>query len=548
MSLYSGGAYSEWAYSDFSSVTPGDTAFEAFLARIGVARTLLLEIDAVSLAPSDAITGGYSMAAYSQQPYAGAEAGGESLVQTLRFSSDGFTARDLGLHFDARIKGDPEISRQIVGREGLGGIARVYGDIVLSNADGGLDRLLDDYALDGRAVRLLIGPRDGLYSDFGLVFKGVFNRATLTERDLRISVSDGLAKLELPIQPNVYAGTGGLEGGADLKGKPKPLTWGAVYNITPVLVDAANLIYQVHDGAIDAVSAVRDRGVALTPVGGAPAPGQYQVNAAQGTFTLGAAADGEITCDVRGDAPAAGYTTSTAQIALRILSRALYTSEIDTTAFVNLTTVAGAPVGIHVGAEVRTAAEALDDLLAGIGAFGGFSRAGVFTAGVVGLPTEAEVASYDETQILAIERSGPPAALDPRVWRVVVGWRRNYTVQSDIAALAADADRSFAAELWRNAVSEDAAIRSRHLLAREYRRESCYRDEADAVIEAQRLFELWSTGRGLYRVTLPIEALTADLGDVVIIRHPRFGLANGRQARVLGHAVRGLRVDLTVMV
>lgn len=551
--MFSDDAFSDEAFSDNTAAAFDPDAFLAFMARLDVGRCWLLEIDALSLAAVGGAGGAYGEGAYSEGGFSDDEAAAAGGLVTLRWSSHGYTSlpgdTPANTHFESRIKDGFTISRDIAGRGGVGGLTRVFAEIMLSNADGALDGLASDYALDGRTVRLLVGPVDGSYADYGRVFSGVVDEITVTEQDLRLRLSDGFARLDLPAQDHVYAGTGGLEGGADLKGKRKPLAYGISRNVTPVLVDAVNLIYQVHDGAIEDVPAVRDRGVALTKVSGAPAPGEYQVNAATGTFKLGASADGEVTCDVEGDAPTAGYTDRIATIMLRLLSQRLYTSEIDTTALANLNTLISAPCGVWVGPEVQTLAQVLDRLLFGAGCYGGFSRLGVMSAGRIAAPSEdVPVIELDAESIVSIERRPLPQALSPVVWRATVGWARNHTPQSDIAALAADSDRSFALEAWRWAATENAAIKSRHLLAVEYGPvESPFDEEADGEAEAERLFALWSADRAHLVVSTTLAAAVADIGRVVQLTHPRHRLQYGKPARVLGQTIRGQRVELRVM-
>lgn len=454
-------------------------------------------------------------------------------------------------YYDGRVAEDFTIERSIVGRDGagIGGLSRVFAEIPLVNTDGGLDALLREYALDGRAVRLLVGDEGADYDTFGTVFAGVIESAAVTERQFRLRCTDGYSKLALPIQDTLYAGSGGNEGGADLAGKPKPLCYGVVRNITPPLVDAVNLIYQVHDGVITDVTAVRDRGVALVKVVGAPAAGEYQVIAADGTFKLGATPDGEVTCDVQGDTPTAGYSAHTGVIVQRLLADRLATSEIDTTAFANHFSALAGNVGIWIGTEVRMTAEVLDELLAGVGAFGGFTRQGVFTIGRVAAASGAPVLTLDETDIIAVEREPLPAAIEPLAWRVRLGWGRNYTVQNDVAALTADADRLFAAEPQRVVSDGDAAIKSQHLLARDYGPlPSLYDLEADAQTEVERLFDLWGTRRGQYRVTTVVKGMLADIGEVAQLSYPRFQLHNGAAARVISQSIRGSTVELRVIV
>jgi hypothetical protein len=553
MSCFGVDGFGEEAFGVSEHVDADNSAFRAFLEQVSAQRVWLLEIDALPLAPVDSLSSAFGEAAFGESGFGDDESGNVAGIRTLRWSTHGYTSHSsdtpASVHFDGRIAGF-RVERDIAGRDGIGGLARVFAELSLVNADGGLDGLTDDYALDGRTVRILVGDLNSAYAEFGTVFTGVVEDAEISDRELRFRFSDGMARLELPIQNNRYLGTGGLEGGADLKGKPKPLCYGRAYNVAPVLVDAFNLIYQVHDGAIQDVPAFRDRGVALTKVGSAPAPGEYMVDTATGTVQLGAMPDGEPTCDVEGDTPAAGYTERLAVIAQRILAGKLYTSEIDTTAFANLNALIEAPVQVFVGAEERTAASVLETLFAGAGCFAGFSRQGVFTAGRLSDPAaDAPVIELDSVDIVTLSREPLPEPVEPIAWAVAVGWRLNHTVQSDIAALASDADRAFAVEQWRVARAENSAVQSRHLLAREYGPvQSPFVDAADAEDEADRLFALWGVQRARYRAGTHAKGMLADVGRTVLITHPRHRLQFGRAARVVGQTIEMSRTELRVIV
>jgi len=454
-------------------------------------------------------------------------------------------------YFDGRIAGEITVDRRIAGRDGIGGLARVFAEARLINADGALDNINRDYSLEGRAVRILMGDPEAAFSTFGPVFAGVVESVT-TELDLvTLKLSDGIAKLDAPIATAAYAGSGGLEGGTDLKGKPKPVCLGAVYNISPPLVDSASLIYQVHNGAIAAVDEVRDRGIVLTYTAGVPAAGQYSVNTTLGTITLGSAPSGTITADVRGDASLSGYLSTTADILLRalVVRAGLYSSEIDPASFSTLGSDSTAVVGVWVGAnEVRTVADVADELLAGIGAFGGFSRLGAFTVGRVSIPGGTERVTLDETDIYALAKEPLPAPVQPVVWRVRVGYKKNYTVQEDLAAAVTAANRTFAAAAWRVSSTESSSIKSQKLLAKDYGpTESLYTVAADADTESSRLYALWANPRALYRVTTHVGAIPRDLGQVLRLEHSRFGLSAGLPARVIGHSIRGASVELLVL-
>lgn len=463
--------------------------------------------------------------------------------------------------YDGRLAGDPHVVRSIVGRDGLGGLTRTFAEVELVNADGALDELTASYAIDGRGAKLWLGRPTDKRADFGVVVAGVAARSPLVGvKSLTLSLSDGLARLEVPLNSTAYAGTGGLEGGADLAGKPKPKGWGAVFNISPPLVDSVNLIYQVHDGLANDVPAVYDRAIALARGADyatqndlltvAPAAGDYRVwkNASGTYFRLGGAPAGTVSADLQGDA-SGGYVSRTADIVSRVLqSQAILAAgEIDAAAIGALNAAAPAAVGIWRGTEPDTVAAVVAELLGGVGAFGGFSRSALFTCGVIDVGG-APVAAYTIEKAGTIERLAPPEAVDPVVWRSRVAWQKNYTVQADVAAGVSQARRAFVAQAERVAKRDEIGIKSRRKLAKEYGPNGeLYALEADAQTEANRRQALWGVERALYSVPLPAEALARDLGEVVTLTYPRFGLDAGVNAIILEHEILGDEVTVKVL-
>jgi hypothetical protein len=73
--------------------------------------------------------------------------------------------------------------------------------------------------------------------------------------------------LQSPLQTTLYIGTGDEEGDATIQGQPKPLVFGRVRNVAPVLIDPTNLIYQISNAALASIDDVFDQGLALTASG-----------------------------------------------------------------------------------------------------------------------------------------------------------------------------------------------------------------------------------------------------------------------------------------
>lgn len=560
--MFGNAAFGQLAFGEDEIIAVDATAFEALLRDERAERLWLMEIEARSLAGNEAQLGAFGDAASGELAFGGDQGAATGGTVTLRYAMEGWVSRvftngiagtdpDNAEWYEGRLHEDLTIDRRIVGRDGIGGLTEIYGSARLINVDGALDQLTENYAIDGRRVSIWVGRRTDVRADFGQVFGGVVDAVTLTEREVQLRLSDGRAKLRRPIQSTVYAGTGGLEGGDDLKGKPKPLSYGRVFNVAPPLVDSANLIYQVHAGAIDDVPAVYDRGVALAKVVGAPVPGQYQVDAANGTFKLGGTPAGTITADVEGSA-SPSYIEQVADIVRRILSEraGLDASEINAASFSDFNALVTAPVGVWVGTDAAMTDEILDEILAACGCFGGFNRLGLFSVGLVAEPDGIPAASFDAVAIRAAERVPLPASVDPVAWRVQVGYQRNYTVQTDLAGSVTAARREFAAQPLRYAVAEDAGLQDQHRLARELVAGGLFALEADAETEADRLQALWGRRRKLYRLRCGPRALQRDIGDLLDVAYPRLGLAGGAFGRVLGHEInaRGNAVTLTVVV
>jgi hypothetical protein len=156
----------------------------------------------------------------------------------------------------------------------VGGRSRVgFGEGTLRNvapdkeAAGILDYLID-HAFDGRSYEQWYGLDDAAFpSGFTQITRATMKNLRLSRTAATPVLRDRQAEADLDLQPNKYAGSNvlpdGLEGGAELKDKPKPWCFGQVFNVPAVCVNTSKLIYQVHDGAVSSISDVRDGGVSL---------------------------------------------------------------------------------------------------------------------------------------------------------------------------------------------------------------------------------------------------------------------------------------------
>ena len=383
------------------------------------------------------------------------------------------------------------------------------------------------------------------------------------------------------MQSVLYAGTGGAEGLEDLANKPKPLAFGEVFNISPPQVDPANLVFQIHDGVIQGVDAVRDQGVALAFCGtdyadyaalvaattGAPASGadietgEYATALAAGLIRLAASPAGRLTVDARGDATG-GYVSTTADIVQRIALRdlgaasdSLTTEDIDARSVSDVAAAQPAVVGYFTGTTPVPAGEILDALMRAIGGYWYFSLTGALT--IARLTAPLATASLDASLTGPAFPFGTQPPLAARTitlsrgesvtygaadldggtglsrtgaipsWRRRIGYKRNWTVQGpdDLAGGVSDADVALYGAAQRFAAATTATARVKHRRARDVEIPGYFRDQADAAAEATRQQGLFGVSRDIFRLRLQAGAFDHNLGDVFTLETPaRLGL------------------------
>lgn len=403
---------------------------------------------------------------------------------------------------------------------------RAAGAIEILAGDGGFDPALA-YAWDGRRVELYRVRFGAPFTDARLLLRGTVERLHWSEARVTLALRDLQALFDRPLVTATYGGTGGLDGDAGVKGRPVPQVYGPAVNVEGELINAALLIRQVHDRAIAEVTAVRDKGVALTfsadysdyaaLAGATVAGGSYATCLAYGLIRLGGAPAGRVTCDVRGDADG-GYVETAADIARRIVTTRLGGDSLsdpaglDTAALDALNAAQGAALAYCTAGANPAVAEALDALFTSIGGWYGFTRAGLFTGGRIAVPASPAF-TLDRVNLDAGERIA--AVREPPSWRERVEWGRPWVLQSgdDLAGSVASEDRErWAATRW--AEWRDSSVRGTHRLARSFETFALFAYESDAQAEAERLGALWGTARDWITATVAGQVGQRWPGDV----------------------------------
>ncbi len=526
-------------------------------------------------------------------------------------------------YYEPRLNTALNFQRSMYKPERIGGNSTPgFGVLRLNNTDGGLDNL-EGYSLAGRPITIKLGAILFDFNDFGVVFEGTCAAVAISKDVIEISLKDLQEKLKLPIQSNLYGGTGGVDGGEDIEGKPKPLIYGEVYNIRPVLVDSGSLIYQINDGTVEEILAVYDKGARLTPplsftasdisfvsgtktistvgavdfstvldgmlitVSGTTsnngdftvvshtattivvseavvteAAGSsftithksgsngYTTDLSNGRFTLVNSPSGEITADAQGDNSGSGWVYTVSDIIKRIVvdkGGLTDPGDLDVASFSSLNASTSAKVGIYIDVDIDMIG-VLDQLSNSIGAFYGYNRAGLFNVGRFDVASGVEDLNLSSVDIISINALGTTQP----AWRIKVGYRKNYTVQTDndlAGVVASDAARfDFATNQYRYRSSEDTAVKTKHLLAQELIFDTLLVDEADAASEASRLLVLLKERRRMFKVQAKTQPFNININDVVKITLSRFSLGAGVDFRVISIADNSINNSATLEV
>lgn len=348
---------------------------------------------------------------------------------------------------------------------------------------------------------LLTGPRlNVLRADATQILKGVIGQKDgNADGGLNIEIRDDQSRFDdIELPPNRYDGTESASFPAANIGLSKPLCLGQCANVPAILIDKANLIYQVSDGgvaAINAVTAVYDNGISVA----------FTADLAAGTVTLSAAPAGVVTADVQGVVESSVWLSSTTQIIdwLARVYGGLVSADID------ITGLPGETVGIYLNNSI-VLSDIITPLMQGLIGWWGFTRNGVLRARLTAEPVTGGPV-FDATKHL----SDLTWIEDPDIfWSVPILYGRNFTPGIQPAAsVALDVAEWFRSDGYVSRV-EDATIKTTYLDATTAKRiESYFVDKAPADTVANRGLVLFGTLRRRARVALPVTEPMLELGD-----------------------------------
>jgi hypothetical protein len=498
---------------------------------------------------------------------------------TLRASDRGYrsrTADSIGLQvYPAVMDQAFEMDRQ-VSLDPTQASTATFGAVRLNNLGRRYDAYVQARNSDSRALKLLMGQKtfdaargiyvDPPYASLLPFFSGFASAWALSEDELEVPIKDISYWADRALQTTFYTGLGGLGGGADLQGRPLPMTRGGtaslpVLNVPLTTVDAVNLIYQWTDGPGTVVTLyegasnvfVYDGDVSDLYAGTAPIPGHYRTNNAHGVLQLGSSPVRTLTADVTGSFPTAGAITTAVQIARYVLleTLALPSAYLLGSSFDAADSLYPFTAGFYIpSSEAPTALSVLQTLLGSVGArlitaLNGQLR--VYTLRQISADAIPALA-LSPLNVISVTPQALPALLDPPPYRWRVGWGQIYTVQtSDFNGYADAARRAVVASQYQFASSISSSVQTAWRRPNDPAPVQTYLLSApDAQSLADDLTALWASRPGLYAVEMPIDLATSiGLGSVVSLNWTLADLPGGKLGQIVGQQVRS--VDATVI-
>lgn len=443
-------------------------------------------------------------------------------VETTRYMSNlGFTTSisdvPANTHYAPVVSTGFQFTEQL-SLTGLAGLS--LGDLEIQSIAGARESWMADVWMN-RDVRIWIGDVRWARADFRLIFNGV-NAGIVRkdERTLALKLRDKTQRLNSPMTEHKLGGT------SPNKDAIIPLCFGECHNITPLLIDANLLKYQVHDGAVESIFEVRDNGV----------PVVASVDNATGTFTLALPPVGAITCSVQGDKFGGIYRNTVAALIKRIVtgfgkaSTRFTVADLDVASFDAFEATHSQPVNLFISdrTNVLVACEMLANSL---GAQIVQSRAGLLRIIQLALPA-AGAPSLLLEQHIVVDTLEPGLTINP-VAAVKLGYCRNWTPQTGLQTPIPALHRDLYEKDWLSTTQTDETTRAAYKLEIDpSQQDTMLVRLVDADPESLRRLQMWKVPRTPYECDAVPEMLGLELGQALTVFHRRFSMANGVPAVV----------------
>lgn len=342
----------------------------------------------------------------------------------------------------------------------------------------------------GQQIRVFLGDKAWPKAQFQQIITGVCDGVWPEQERIRIQFRDAARQLQQPALTERY-----ISGAAE--GELTPLCLGRCYNIKPVLIDAANHVYQFNCVPSQAVTAVRFNGAVVDAA-------QYVIDLAAGTIAFNTYPIGEVTADVDGAVITGQWLQTAADFIQYLLSRLSISADISG--------LPGYLLGLYL-TDDTDADVLLDEICASVGGYWLFDRTGQFRARHFnGIPVTKSAQITDDQNLYGtrlLRRRITP------LYSYTIGYARNWQPLSSIAASIYENDP---AEAKRLATTEQtvtitsSSVEAEYADAETVTASTLIVTKADAETEANRRMALAAVPRYVYETQQLASPFAWDLG------------------------------------
>ena len=433
----------------------------------------------------------------------------------------------------------------------------------INNANGELNSIIESSTIRNRTITLRFGPlydevRDVTgalvtkrYADLGLgieLAQYVGSDWSADRGEVSIHTRNVREVLNGFIHQSYYLGTGAEEGDFELTGSAKPVMFGDCFNVTPILINRAFLVYQIHFSRVQAINVVRDMGTVLPYAGDYPsfnalalaplAPGEWASCLAEGMFRLGAAAAGIVTCDALGAVFASGYYQDAGELLFFVAVEYGRVSSTDLEAPSILGLPTGAMGRYYDGSEPDArVANFYDDILSSLNGWFGLSRQRKVRAGLNVDPSTAPI-NYT-VQSYQIQADGLTREESTDVTRASqsLRYKKNWTPLTDdqIALGVSPAERLLLKSDGQIVQRASSIARIIDESAEDFGPIDTYISDATlAGSIAQRIIDVEEIPRQRWRLKMPRSAILWVEGQTVEVFTSLYGFDGGKRFVITG--------------
>ena len=383
---------------------------------------------------------------------------------------------------------------------------------------------------------------------------------------INIKVRDKLERLNTPLTESTLGTYGTWAGGQSNQDTIKPIIFGEVFNIEPLLIDPSQIEYMFSNGSSELLIEIRDNGVPVYTNNGTgvilDASPANPIDLTTGKFKLSYKLAGTITISAQGvknsinltngSLVTGTYVNNIANLICLIATQygksttRLTASDLDLT---NLAAFAAANTQ-SVGVVVTDRTNALvvcQDLAASIGAQLFMTRKGKLQLLRIGVPTTDTSVTITDTDIL--HHSLSMSSKVEVVAATTLGSCKNWSVQTGLLTAIPQQHKDLFATEFISKTSIDTSVQSLYKLdAAPVSKDTLLLRSSEATTEASRLNTYYKTPKIIYKFTGLAKLMSLKLGQAVVLQHNRFNLVSGKTGQVISLSPNWLNSTIDVEV